>query len=158
MINCDFVTILERLIGKPARWKDAPLPPTEMIVTFADTSKAQRMLGYSPRVSVEEGLDRFWNWYKAGVLQYVHAEKPPQNRVAALASADICFQPGHLRNSGLHQPPCQHYRLPSRADLSSRLRFADHFEQLADALAGRQTEFRHQVVSGNERCWSNILR
>jgi len=69
VINRDFVTILERLIGKPARWKNAPLPPTEMIVTFADTSKAQRMLGYSPRVSVEEGLAMFWNWYKAQIPQ-----------------------------------------------------------------------------------------
>ncbi len=69
VVNRDFVTILERLIGKPARWKNAPLPPTEMTVTFADTSKAQRMLGYSPRVSVEEGLDKFWSWYRTRMLQ-----------------------------------------------------------------------------------------
>ena len=52
----DFVAVLEKLIGKPARWKDAPLPPTDLAVTFADTAKAHRMLGYSPQVSVEEGL------------------------------------------------------------------------------------------------------
>jgi UDP-glucuronate 4-epimerase len=60
----DFVTVLERLIGQPARWKNAPLPPTDLAATFADTSKANRMLGYSPRVSVEEGLTRFWEWYQ----------------------------------------------------------------------------------------------
>lgn len=65
----DFVTVLERLIGKSAQWKNAPLPPTDLAVTFADTSKAHRMLGYSPRVSVEEGLARFWDWYKARVVQ-----------------------------------------------------------------------------------------
>ena len=64
----DFVTILEKLIGKPARWKDAPLPPTDLAVTFADTSKAHRMLGYSPHVSVEEGLARFWEWYQISIL------------------------------------------------------------------------------------------
>jgi UDP-glucuronate 4-epimerase len=65
----DFVIILERLIGKPAHWKDAPLPPTDLAVTFADTSKAHRMLGYSPRVSVEEGLARFWEWYQSAATR-----------------------------------------------------------------------------------------
>jgi UDP-glucuronate 4-epimerase len=64
----DFVAVLEKLIGKPARWKDAPLPPTDLAVTFADASKAQRVLGYSPQVSVEEGLARFWAWYRSVVL------------------------------------------------------------------------------------------
>ena len=64
----DFVAVLEKLIGKPARWKDAPLPPTDLAVTFADTTKARRMLGYSPQVSVEEGLSRFWAWYQSAVL------------------------------------------------------------------------------------------
>jgi UDP-glucuronate 4-epimerase len=65
----DFVTILEKLVGKPARWKNAPLPPTDLPVTFADTTKAQRMLGYSPRVSIEEGLTQFWNWYQSPNLK-----------------------------------------------------------------------------------------
>jgi len=64
----DFVAVLEKLIGKPARWKDAPLPPTDLAVTFADTSKAHKMLGYSPHVSVEEGLARFWEWYQRAVI------------------------------------------------------------------------------------------
>ena len=59
-----FVTILEKLVGKPARWRDAPLPASDLPVTFADTSKARRVLGYSPSVSVEDGLTRFWNWYR----------------------------------------------------------------------------------------------
>ena len=66
----DFVTILEKLVGKPARWKNAPLPPTDLPVTFADTTKAQRMLGYSPRVSIEEGLTQFWNWYQSPNLKF----------------------------------------------------------------------------------------
>ena len=63
----DFCTILEELIGKPARWRNAPLPPTDLPVTFADTTKANRMLGYSPRISIQEGLSQFWNWYKAHI-------------------------------------------------------------------------------------------
>jgi UDP-glucuronate 4-epimerase len=65
----NFVAILEKLIGKPARWKNAPLPPTDLAVTFADTTKAHRMLGYSPGVSIEEGLTRFWEWYQISIIK-----------------------------------------------------------------------------------------
>lgn len=64
----DFVTHLERLTGQPAHWRSAPLPPTDLAVTFADTSKARRLLGYAPQISVEEGLARFWEWYQRAVL------------------------------------------------------------------------------------------
>jgi len=60
----DFVTIIERLVGKQARIIDAPLPDNEASVTYADVSKAQGMLGYAPRVSIEEGLRNFWQWYQ----------------------------------------------------------------------------------------------
>jgi nucleoside-diphosphate-sugar epimerase len=41
---------------------------TDLAVTFADTTKAHRMLGYLPQVFVEEGLSRFWAWYQSAVL------------------------------------------------------------------------------------------
>jgi len=63
----DFVTALEAIIKRPARWRNAPLPSTDMTVTFADTTKARRMLGYSPHVSIEEGLTQFWNWYRSQI-------------------------------------------------------------------------------------------
>jgi len=68
VLNRDVVTVLEKLVGKPARWKNAPLPSGELMVTFSDTSKAHRMLGYLPRVSIQEGLTRFWEWYQRAVL------------------------------------------------------------------------------------------
>lgn len=60
----EFVTVLERLIQKPARFRDAPLPPADLPVTFADTQKAQRLLGYAPQVSVTQGLEQFWAWFQ----------------------------------------------------------------------------------------------
>src|SRR5436309_2221631 len=66
----DFVTIIERLVGKTAQIVDAPLPANEAPVTYADVGKAQRLLGYSPHVSVEEGMARFWQWYQEEVLLY----------------------------------------------------------------------------------------
>jgi UDP-glucuronate 4-epimerase len=63
----EFVTVLERLVGQPARWRDAPLPATDLPVTYADTTRAREVLGYTPRVDVEEGLGRFWAWYREAV-------------------------------------------------------------------------------------------
>jgi UDP-glucuronate 4-epimerase len=34
-------------------------------VTYADITKAKRMLKYQPKVKIEEGIKRFVEWYKA---------------------------------------------------------------------------------------------
>ncbi|HEU5101074.1 MAG TPA: GDP-mannose 4,6-dehydratase [Roseiflexaceae bacterium] len=68
VVMSDFVTIIERLVGKPAQIVDAPLPANEALVTYADVGKAHKLLGYNPRVSIEDGLQRFWAWYQAEVL------------------------------------------------------------------------------------------
>jgi UDP-glucuronate 4-epimerase len=60
----DFVTIIEQLVGKQATIVDAPLPISEAPVIYADVSKAQRLLGYEPHVSVSDGMAQLWNWYQ----------------------------------------------------------------------------------------------
>lgn len=64
----DFVTIIERLVGKQAQILEAPLPANEALVTYADVGKARKLLGYDPQVSIEAGLERFWSWYQVEVL------------------------------------------------------------------------------------------
>ena len=67
--NRDFVQVLERLIGRQAVIEDVPAPISEPFETSADISKARRLLGYQPRVNVEEGLARFVGWMReAGEL------------------------------------------------------------------------------------------
>lgn len=68
--NLDFVKILEKLLGREARIVDVPAPSSEPIVTFADTAKAAKLLGYEPKVQVEEGLANFVAWLREiGVLK-----------------------------------------------------------------------------------------
>jgi len=62
--NLRFVQILEELIGKKAKAVDKPCPPSEPIVTFADVSKAKKLLGWEPKVQVEEGLKHFVEWMR----------------------------------------------------------------------------------------------
>ena len=47
---------------------DTPTPPTEPLITYADVSKARRLLGYEPKVQVEEGLKRFVEWMRTEML------------------------------------------------------------------------------------------
>lgn len=60
----DFVTIIEQLVGKQATIIDAPLPVSEAPVIYADVSKAQQLLGYSPNISVNDGMAQLWDWYQ----------------------------------------------------------------------------------------------
>jgi UDP-glucuronate 4-epimerase len=59
----EFVSIIEELTGIRAEIDDKPLPESDPLVTYADISKAQRMLGYQPRVSVREGMREFVRWF-----------------------------------------------------------------------------------------------
>jgi UDP-glucuronate 4-epimerase len=59
----DFVSILENLAGKKANLVYTPKPKADVEHTYADISKAQKLLGYAPKVSVQEGVQAFWNWY-----------------------------------------------------------------------------------------------
>jgi UDP-glucuronate 4-epimerase len=63
VLLADFVRYLEQQAGRKARLVPAPIPDADMPSTYADTSKAERLLGYRPRVSVEEGVRLFWEWY-----------------------------------------------------------------------------------------------
>lgn len=60
--NIEFVRTLERLLGRQAKIVDAPCPASEPLVTYADITKARNLLGYQPKVNVEEGLSRFIKW------------------------------------------------------------------------------------------------
>lgn len=63
--NLRFVEVLEQLLGKKANKIDTPCPPSEPLITYADISKAKKLLGYEPKVMVEEGLKRFIEWMRA---------------------------------------------------------------------------------------------
>lgn len=41
-----------------------PDQPGDVPITYADVSKAERLLGYSPKVPIREGLKRFVAWYR----------------------------------------------------------------------------------------------
>ena len=61
----DFVEIIEGCAGKCINTVSVPTPPSDPPITYCDNSKARELLGFAPRVSVREGLQRTWEWYRA---------------------------------------------------------------------------------------------
>jgi UDP-glucuronate 4-epimerase len=59
----ELISRLERAVGRPAQIDYQPEKPGEMPVTHADLSKAQRLLGYRPKVSFDEGVPEFIRWF-----------------------------------------------------------------------------------------------
>lgn len=64
----DFVSHIEDLTEKKSNLVPAPKIAADIDRSFADVSKARRLLGYDPKVSVKEGVSKFWDWYRSQVL------------------------------------------------------------------------------------------
>ena len=63
----DMIATLERVLGKPAVIDRQPLQPGDVPITYADISKARRLLGWAPQTSLETGIRRMAEWL--GLLQ-----------------------------------------------------------------------------------------
>jgi len=61
------ITLLEKSLRKKAIIDRHPSQPGDVPLTFADISKARRILGYRPKVKVEEGIPRFVEWFRSRV-------------------------------------------------------------------------------------------
>ena len=58
------IETIGKALNKEPKIKQLPMQPGDVNRTFADISKAKRMLGYEPKISFEEGIQNFVEWYK----------------------------------------------------------------------------------------------
>ena len=58
------VELLEEALGKKAIINHHPLQPGDVPLTFADVSKARELLGYRPTTSIEDGIQKFVEWFR----------------------------------------------------------------------------------------------
>lgn len=63
---CELISILERELGRSAKMDRQPLQPGDVAQTYADITKARRLLGYNPQTQIEEGIHRFVKWMEKG--------------------------------------------------------------------------------------------
>ncbi|MBI2814372.1 MAG: NAD-dependent epimerase/dehydratase family protein [Opitutae bacterium] len=59
------LALIEKALGKKARINGQPPSAADMKETWADIAKAKALLGWEPRVSIEEGFSRTVEWHAA---------------------------------------------------------------------------------------------
>jgi UDP-glucuronate 4-epimerase len=60
----ELIALLEKNLERRAVINRQPLQPGDVPQTFADVSKARRLLGYNPQTQIEEGISRFVKWFR----------------------------------------------------------------------------------------------
>jgi UDP-glucuronate 4-epimerase len=58
------VEIIEGCLGKAARIERLPPQPGDVPITYADITKARRLLGYEPRYPIARGIAEFVEWFR----------------------------------------------------------------------------------------------
>jgi len=61
----ELIALIETELGRRAEIDRQPLQPGDVPQTFADISKAKRLLNYNPQTQIETGIKRFIEWFKA---------------------------------------------------------------------------------------------
>lgn len=64
----ELIKLLERATGKQAERDPQPAQPGDVPLTWADVSKAARLLGYRPAMRIEQGLEKFVAWYRGAAV------------------------------------------------------------------------------------------
>lgn len=59
----DMISLMEKASGKKAKIKTGDSIKADMEITWADISKAKRLLNWEPKVSFEEGINRLMAWH-----------------------------------------------------------------------------------------------
>ncbi len=58
------IALIEQSLNKKAIIDRQPMQPGDVSVTFADITKAHRLLGYNPKTKIRDGIPKFVEWYK----------------------------------------------------------------------------------------------
>jgi len=60
----ELISLIEKELGATARIDRQPLQPGDVPQTFADITKARKVLGYNPQTQIEDGIKRFVAWFQ----------------------------------------------------------------------------------------------
>jgi UDP-glucuronate 4-epimerase len=60
----ELISLIEQQAGKKARIEQHPMHAADVMATWADVSKARRLLDWEPTVGLEEGVARLCAWYR----------------------------------------------------------------------------------------------
>lgn len=59
----DFITTLEKCLGREAKKEYLPMQPGDVYQTYADVTDLMEDYHFKPDTSIEEGLQKFADWF-----------------------------------------------------------------------------------------------
>ena len=65
VVLAEVINMMEEIVGRPIKKNFVEKARGDARHTSADVSKAQKILGYQPQVSLKEGLQREWEWLQS---------------------------------------------------------------------------------------------
>ena len=66
----EFIKTIESTVGKKAILHSKPLPSGDVNTTYADISRAKKLLNWQPQTSLRQGLSKLWKWYQLNYLTH----------------------------------------------------------------------------------------
>jgi nucleoside-diphosphate-sugar epimerase len=60
----EMIALIEKHMNKSSKMKKKPFHKADMKATWADISKAKKLLGWTPKVSLDEGIRRSVKWWR----------------------------------------------------------------------------------------------
>ena len=61
----ELIALLEQTLGMRAQIEQLPNQPGDVPKTYADISKATTLLNYTPKTSIQQGIEKFAEWFQA---------------------------------------------------------------------------------------------
>jgi UDP-glucuronate 4-epimerase len=61
----DFIAAIENVTGKTAIKRMVEMQPGDVYQTYADTRALEQELHYKPHISIQEGINKLYDWYAA---------------------------------------------------------------------------------------------
>jgi UDP-glucuronate 4-epimerase len=61
----ELIALLEKEMDRSASIDRQPMQPGDVPQTFADITKARRLLGYNPQTQIEDGIHLFVEWFRS---------------------------------------------------------------------------------------------
>ena len=67
----EMINTIADVLGKTPNIQELPMQLGDVERTFADISKAKKLIGYNPKTSFKEGIENFVEWYKINKDLYI---------------------------------------------------------------------------------------
>lgn len=64
----NLILTIEKALDKKAIIDELPPQPGDVQITYADISKAKKLIGYQPQTTIQEGVNKYIAWYQSTYL------------------------------------------------------------------------------------------